>query len=554
MNALRTRLERDSFGPVEVPAYRLWGAQTQRSLLHFKISGERLPTALIHALVLVKKASALVNMDLKVLDEKKGRAIVAAADEVLAGKHNDEFPLVVWQTGSGTQTNMNVNEVLANRASELLGGTRGEKRLVHPNDDVNKGQSTNDGFPTAIHVATVKALRERVLPAIKKLRDVLHTKARAFDDIVKIGRTHLQDATPLTLGQEISGWVAQLDHGLVHVESALPHLQELALGGTAVGTGLNAHPEFAVRVARKLSELTGLPFVTAPNKFEAMAGKDALVFAHGALKTVAASLNKIANDVRWLASGPRSGIGELTIPENEPGSSIMPGKVNPTQSEALTMAAAQVMGNDVTVNVAGMSGNFELNVYMPVIAYDMLMSCRLIADGCDSFREHCAEGLQAARPRIKENLEKSLMLVTALNPHIGYDNAARIAKHAHKKGITLKAAAVELKLVTPDQFEQWVRPDRMVGRTPPAPAPIPAPKPVPGTKAKAAQKPPRKAKGRATAKAKKKRARPAARAKAKATAKKPKAASRPRSRPRPRPRTRPRPRPKARKGKAARRR
>ncbi len=520
MNALRTRLERDSFGPVEVPAYRLWGAQTQRSLINFKISGERLPSALVHALVLVKKATALVNMDLKVLDEKKGRAIVAAADEVLAGKHNDEFPLVVWQTGSGTQSNMNVNEVLANRASEILGGARGEKRLVHPNDDVNRGQSTNDAFPTAIHVATVKALRERVHPAVKKLRDVLHTKARAFDDVVKIGRTHLQDATPLTLGQEISGWVAQLDHGLLHLESALPHLQELALGGTAVGTGLNAHPEFAVRVARKLAELTGFLFVTAPNKFEAMAGKDALVFAHGALKTVAASLNKIANDVRWLASGPRCGIGEITIPENEPGSSIMPGKVNPTQSEALTMAAAQVMGNDVTVNVAGMSGNFELNVFMPVIAYDVLMSCRLIADGSDSFREHCAEGLQAARPRIKENLDKSLMLVTALNPHIGYDNAAKIAKHAHKKGITLKAAAVELKLVSPDQFDQWVRPDRMVGRT--APAPPPAPK----AKARPKQKPAKKAKARAAAKPKRK---PARRPSAKAKKRKPAPRSRPKA-------------------------
>ena len=533
MNALRTRLERDSFGPVEVPAYRLWGAQTQRSLIHFKISGERLPMALVHALVLVKKATALVNMDLKLLDERKGRAIVAAADEVLAGKHNDEFPLVVWQTGSGTQSNMNVNEVLANRASELLGGARGEKRLVHPNDDVNKGQSTNDAFPTALHVATVKALRERVLPAVRKLRDVLQTKAKAFDDIVKIGRTHLQDATPLTLGQEISGWAAQLDHGVLHVEAALPHLQELALGGTAVGTGLNAHPEFAVRVARKLAELTGLPFVTAPNKFEAMAGKDALVFAHGALKTVAASLNKIANDVRWLASGPRSGLGEITIPENEPGSSIMPGKVNPTQSEALTMAAAQVMGNDVTVNIAGMSGNFELNVFMPVIGFDVLMSCRLIADGSDSFREHCVEGLQAARPRIKENLDKSLMLVTALNPHIGYDNAARIAKHAHKKGMTLKAAAMELKLLSPDQFDQWVRPERMVGRALPAPAPAVKPAPAPRPKAKAPQKAPRKAKGRATpkpAKTKKKPTRPAAKSKAKARAraKKPRAASRPR--------------------------
>lgn len=555
MNALRTRVERDSFGAVEVPAYRLWGAQTQRSLTNFKISGERLPMAFIHALVLVKKASALVNVDLKVLDEKKGRAIVAAADEVLAGKHNDEFPLVVWQTGSGTQTNMNVNEVLANRASELLGGVRGEKRLVHPNDDVNKGQSTNDAFPTAIHVATVKALRERVMPAVKKLRDVLHGKARAFDDVVKIGRTHLQDATPLTLGQEISGWVAQLDHGLLHLEAALPHLQELALGGTAVGTGLNAHPEFAVRVARKLAELTGLPFVTAPNKFESMAGKDAIVFAHGALKTVAASLNKIANDVRWLASGPRSGLGEITIPENEPGSSIMPGKVNPTQSEALTMAAAQVMGNDATVNIAGMSGNFELNVFMPVIAYDILMSCRLVADGCDSFREHCAEGLQAARARIKENLDKSLMLVTALNPHIGYDNAAKIAKHAHKKGMTLKAAAMELKLVTPDQFDQWVRPDRMVGKSVPAPAPPPRPA-APAPKAKTAKKPAGKkpagkkpaAKKRPPARPKKKTARPAAKTKKRKPAVRPRPkAARPKAKAKSKPKSKPKPKPKARK-------
>ena len=462
MNA--TRVESDTFGPIEVPADRLWGAQTQRSFANFRISGERQPMALIRALVLVKKATALVNQDLKVLDEKKGRAIVAAADEVLAGRHEDEFPLVVWQTGSGTQTNMNVNEVLANRASEILGGERGEKRLVHPNDDVNKGQSTNDAFPTAIHVATVEALRKQVIPALRKLRDVLHAKAEAYRGIVKIGRTHLQDATPLTLGQEVSGWVAQLDHGIAHLEAALPHLYELALGGTAVGTGLNAHPELAVRVAARLAELSGHPFVTAPNKFEALASKDALVHAHGALKTVAASLNKIANDVRWLASGPRCGIGEITIPENEPGSSIMPGKVNPTQSEALTMVCAQIMGNDVAINIAGMSGNFELNVFMPVIGFDVLMSCRLIADGCDSFREHCAEGIEPGLPRIQENLGKSLMLVTALNPHIGYDNAAKIAKTAHKTGKTLKETAIELGLVTAEQFDQWVKPEKMVGQ------------------------------------------------------------------------------------------
>jgi fumarate hydratase class II len=461
---MQMRTERDSFGPIEVPADRLWGAQTQRSLTNFKISGERLPKELIRALVAVKKATALVNMDLKVLDEKKGRAIVAAADEVLAGRHDGEFPLVVWQTGSGTQTNMNVNEVLANRASELLGGERGEARLVHPNDDVNKGQSTNDAFPTAIHVAAVEGIRSQLVPAVRKLRDALARKAEAFKDVVKIGRTHLQDATPLTLGQEFSGYVAQLDHGAAHLEAALPHLCELALGGTAVGTGLNAHPEFAARVAARLAALTGHPFVTAPNKFEAMAAKDALVHAHGALKTLAASLNKIANDVRWLASGPRCGIGEISIPENEPGSSIMPGKVNPTQSEAMTMAAAQVMGNDVAVNVAGMSGNFELNVFMPVIAHNFMMSTRLLADCCDSFREHCAEGIEPNRERIEENLENSLMLVTALNPHIGYDNAAKIAKTAHKTGKTLKQTAVELGLLTAEQFDEWVRPENMVGR------------------------------------------------------------------------------------------
>jgi fumarate hydratase class II len=460
---MKTRIESDTFGPIEVPADRLWGAQTQRSLANFKISKERMPEALLHALAVVKKASALVNMDLKVLDEKKGRAIVAAADEVLAGRHEDEFPLVVWQTGSGTQTNMNMNEVLANRASELLGGERGEARLVHPNDDVNKGQSSNDVFPTAMHVAAAAALRQAVIPSMARLRDALQEKVVAFREVVKIGRTHLQDATPLTLGQEFSGYVSQLDHGIAHTEAALPHLLELALGGTAVGTGLNAHPAFAVRVAAKIAELTGLPFVTAPNKFESLAAHDALVHAHGALKTLAASLNKIANDVRWLASGPRCGIGEITIPENEPGSSIMPGKVNPTQSEALTMIAAQVMGNDVAVNIGGMSGNFELNVFKPLIILNFLMSARLIAEGSESFREHCVVGITANRERIQENLQKSLMLVTALNPHIGYDNAARIAKTAHKTGRTLKETAVELGLVTAEQFDQWVRPETMVG-------------------------------------------------------------------------------------------
>jgi fumarate hydratase class II len=461
---MSTRTERDTFGPIEVPADRLWGAQTERSLHHFHISTEKMPGDLIQALAWVKKAAALVNLDLRVLDETKGRAIVAAADEVLAGKHPDEFPLSVWQTGSGTQSNMNMNEVLANRASEVLGGERGEARRVHPNDDVNKGQSSNDVFPTAMHVAAAYALKNRVMPKVAALRDALQVKAEAFRDVLKIGRTHLQDATPLTLGQEFSGYVSQLDHGLVHLEAALPHLYELALGGTAVGTGLNAHPEFAVRVAAKIAELTGLPFVTAPNKFEALASKDGMVHAHGALKTVAASLNKIANDVRWLASGPRSGIGELTIPENEPGSSIMPGKVNPTQSEAMTMLCAQVMGNDVAVNIGGMSGNFELNVFKPLIVHNFLMSCRLLADGCASFREHCVVGIEPNHERLDENLKKSLMLVTALNPHIGYDNAAKIAKNAHRKGLTLKESALELGLVTAEQFDQWVRPEDMVGR------------------------------------------------------------------------------------------
>ena len=460
----KTRIEKDTMGEIEVPADRLWGAQTERSLHHFKISGERMPRALVHALVLVKKAAALVNLDLKVLDEKKTEAIVAAADEVLAGKHDDEFPLVVWQTGSGTQTNMNVNEVLANRASEILGGVRGEDRLVHPNDDVNKGQSSNDVFPTAMHVAAVKAVGEDVLPSLKALRDALAVKADAFKDIVKIGRTHLQDATPLTLGQEFSGYVSQLDHGLAHVEASLPHLCELALGGTAVGTGLNTHPEYAVRVAKKLAELTSHPFVTAPNKFEALAANDALVHAHGALKTVAASLNKIANDVRWLASGPRCGVGEIVIPENEPGSSIMPGKVNPTQCEAITMLAAQIFGNDVAVNVGGASGNFELNVFKPVIIHNFLQSARLLADGSASFREFCVVGIEPNRERLQENLENSLMLVTALNPHIGYDKAAKIAKTAHKTGKTLKETAIELGYLTAEQFDQWVRPEKMVGR------------------------------------------------------------------------------------------
>jgi len=460
----RTRTEKDSWGAIEVDAERLWGAQTERSRLNFRISGERMPRELIHALVRVKKAAALVHVELGLLDAAKGRAIVAAADEVLAGRWDGEFPLVVWQTGSGTQTNMNVNEVLANRASELMGGERGEKRLVHPNDDVNRGQSTNDAFPTAIHVAVTDALRRSVIPALAALGDTLRAKSQAFADVVKIGRTHLMDATPLTLGQEISGWVQQLEQGVARLEQALPGLQELALGGTAVGTGLNAHPELGPRVARKLAELTGHPFVTAPNKFEALGARDALVHAHGALRTVAVSLFKIASDVRLLASGPRCGIGEIAIPENEPGSSIMPGKVNPTQAEALTMAAAQVIGNDVTVGSAGLSGHLQLNVFMPVIAHDVLQSCRLIADGCTSFREHCALGIEPRRTRIAQNLEHSLMLVTALNPHIGYDAAARIAKTAHASGKTLRETAIELGLVTAEQYDAWVAPEKMTGR------------------------------------------------------------------------------------------
>lgn len=460
----KTRAERDTFGPIDVPADKLWGAQTQRSLQNFDISGEQQPREIIKALAQVKRASAVVNHALGLQDDKKTQAIVAAADEVIAGKHPGEFPLVVWQTGSGTQTNMNVNEVLANRASELLGGERGEGRLVHPNDDVNRSQSSNDVFPTAMHVAAVEAITHKLLPAIAKLRGTLEKKSKDFADIVKIGRTHLQDATPLTLGQEFSGYVAQLAHGETHVRAALPHLCELALGGTAVGTGLNAPKGYAEQVAAELAKLTGLPFVTAPNKFEAMASVDALVHAHGALKTIAASMTKIANDVRWLASGPRSGIGELSIPENEPGSSIMPGKVNPTQSEAITMLAAQVFGNDVAINIGGASGNFELNVFRPMVAHNFLQSVRLLADGMVSFNDHCAVGIEPNRERITELVQRSLMLVTALNTHIGYDKSAYIAKKAHKEGTSLREAAVASGHLTAEQFDQWVVPENMTGR------------------------------------------------------------------------------------------
>ncbi|MDM0067941.1 class II fumarate hydratase [Variovorax sp. J31P207] len=460
----KTRVERDTFGPIEVPADKLWGAQTQRSLQNFDISGERQPREIIRALAQVKRASAVVNHALGLQDEAKTQAIAAAADEVIADRHADEFPLVVWQTGSGTQTNMNVNEVLANRASELLGGERGEGRRVHPNDDVNRSQSSNDVFPTAMHVAAVEAITHRLLPAIAKLRGTLLQKSKDFADIVKIGRTHLQDATPLTLGQEFSGYAAQLAHGEAHVRASLPHLCELALGGTAVGTGLNAPKGYAEQVAAELAKLTGLPFVTAPNKFEAMASVDALVHAHGALKTLAASMMKIANDVRWLASGPRSGIGELSIPENEPGSSIMPGKVNPTQSEAVTMLAAQVFGNDVAINIGGASGNFELNVFRPMVAHNFLQSVRLLADGMVSFNDHCAVGIEPNRERITELVQRSLMLVTALNTHIGYDKAAFIAKKAHKEGSSLREAAIASGHLTAEQFDQWVVPENMTGR------------------------------------------------------------------------------------------
>ena len=463
MSQFATRIERDTFGPIEVPADRLWGAQTQRSLEHFRISTEKMPAALIRAMLIVKRSAARVNVGLGILSPKIADAIVAACDEALAGAHAFEFPLAVWQTGSGTQTNMNVNEVLANRASELLGGERGEARLVHPNDDVNRGQSSNDVFPTAMNVASAETVTRDLLPALDALRVTLVTKAEKFAAIVKIGRTHLQDATPLTLGQEFSGYASQLAHARAHIDAALPHVCELALGGTAVGTGLNTHPEFGTRAAADIADYTGLPFVGAPNKFEVMAAADALVNLHGTLKTLAAALTKIANDVRWLASGPRSGLGEIAIPENEPGSSIMPGKVNPTQCEAMTMLCAQVLGNDVAVNIGGASGNFELNVYRPLIIHNVLQSIRLLGDGMASFDAHCVAGIEANRALIDELLERSLMLVTALNPHIGYDKAAAIAKKAHREGTTLKTAALALGYVSAEKFDQWVQPQRMTG-------------------------------------------------------------------------------------------
>jgi fumarate hydratase class II len=455
---METRSEKDSFGPIDVPADRLWGAQTQRSLAHFAISSERMAPELVAALAQVKRAAAAVNRSLGLLPADKADAIVRAADEVLDGAHPGEFPLAVWQTGSGTQSNMNMNEVLANRGSELLGGSRGEARLLHPNDHVNLGQSSNDIFPTAMHVAAALAVMQQVLPALAKLRATFTVKARDFADIVKIGRTHLQDATPLTLGQEMSGYVAQLEYSEQAIRHTLPGLLQLAAGGTAVGTGLNAHPDFAARIAAELGSRTGLAFKTAPNKFAALAGHDALVGAHGALKTLATALMKIANDVRWMASGPRSGLGEITIPENEPGSSIMPGKVNPTQCEALTMLCCQVFGNDVAITMGGASGNFELNVFKPMIAHNFLQSARLLADGMRSFDDHCVHGIEPNRVRIADLMARSLMLVTALAPHIGYDKAATIAKKAQHEGTTLKQAALALGFVTEQQFDAWIVP------------------------------------------------------------------------------------------------
>jgi len=456
-----TRTETDSMGAIEVPADHYWGAQTERSLHHFAIARDTMPADVIRAFAILKRAAAEVNAELGLLPAEKRDLIVRVADEIGAGRLPGEFPLRVWQTGSGTQSNMNVNEVIAGRANELATGARGGKQPVHPNDDVNRSQSSNDTFPTALHMAVAMALNERLVPSVRALRDALAEKSAEFDDIVKIGRTHLQDAVPLTLGQEFSGYVAQLDGDLARIDATLPGLYEIALGGTAVGTGLNSHPEFADRVARRIAELTGLPFVTAPNKFAALAGQEATVFASGALKTLATSLMKIANDIRWLGSGPRAGLGELVLPENEPGSSIMPGKVNPTQSEMLTMVAVQVIGYDTAIGIAGSQGNFELNVFKPVIAHDLLHSIDLLSDGCRSFREFCVEGLGADRERIADHLGRSLMLVTALTPKIGYDKAAAIAKKAHHEGTNLRDAAIALGYLSGDDFDAAMDPAAM---------------------------------------------------------------------------------------------
>ena len=458
-----TRTETDSMGAVSVPADKYWGAQTQRSLENFKIGAERMPLPLIRALGVQKKAAALANMELGILDQERGAAIVAAAQEVIDGALNDHFPLVVWQTGSGTQTNMNANEVIANRAIEMLGGQMGSKTPVHPNDHVNIGQSSNDTFPTAMHIAAVEQLQHELIPALERLESALHTKADAFSDVIKTGRTHLQDATPVTLGQEFSAYATQVKYGIARVRSCLPRLSQLAQGGTAVGTGLNCKRGFAEAFAAHVSRITNLPFTTAENKFEAMAAHDAIVEASGSLNTLACSLMKIANDIRLLASGPRCAIGEIHLPENEPGSSIMPGKVNPTQSEAMTMVCAQVMGNHATISIAGSSGHLELNVFKPVMIFSLLQSIRLLADACRSFTDNCVAGIEANTARINALLKESLMLVTALNPVVGYDNAARIAKRAHQEGKTLRDAAVELHLVTAEEFDRAVRPERMIG-------------------------------------------------------------------------------------------
>lgn len=457
------RIEKDSMGDIEVPSNVYWGAQSARSLIHFEIGTEKMPREVIKAMATLKKAAALVNCDLGLLTKEKCDLICQAADEVISGKLDSHFPLSIWQTGSGTQSNMNTNEVISNRAIEIAGGVMGSKKPIHPNDDVNKSQSSNDTFPTAMHISAAEQVVSHLIPAIKELRNTLNAKAIEFKDLIKSGRTHLMDAVPITLGQEFSAYVQQLDMAIARIEMTLPGIYELAIGGTAVGTGLNAHPEFATRTAAKIAELTGLPFVSAPNKFEALAAHDALVFSHGALKTLAASLMKLANDVRWMASGPRCGFGEINIPENEPGSSIMPGKVNPTQSEAMTMVVAQVMGNDATINFAGTQGNFELNVFKPVMIYNYLQSVRLLADTCTMFNEHCAIGIEANKERLNFYMENTLMLVTALNPHIGYDNAAKMAKHAHKTGGTLRNAGIELGLLSGEDFDKWVRPEDMLG-------------------------------------------------------------------------------------------
>ncbi len=456
------RIEKDSLGDVKVPADKYWGAQTQRSLENFKIGGDRFPREMIRALGILKKSAAFTNWKLGLLPENKAKFIIAAANEVMEGKLDDHFPLVVWQTGSGTQTNMNANEVIANRAGEMLTGSVKE-RSIHPNDDVNKGQSSNDTFPTAMHIAVGERLNNHLIPSLKKLRDALKKKQTQFEKIVKIGRTHLMDATPLTLGQEFSGYATQIENSIQRVEKSLKGVYELALGGTAVGTGLNTHPEFAQKAAESIAKETGLPFVTAPNKFEALAAHDALVEASGTLKTIACSLMKIANDIRLLGSGPRSGIGELILPANEPGSSIMPGKVNPTQSEAMTMVCAQVIGNDVAVTVGGMNGHFELNVFKPVIVFNVLNSIRLLGDACQSFTENCVNGIEANKQQISNHLNNSLMLVTALNPHVGYDKAAKIAKNAHEKNITLKESAIVLGFMSGEDFDRLVRPEEMIG-------------------------------------------------------------------------------------------